>query len=282
MPAQYPYSYGNTLLKIENLCLDYGDNQILKNVNAEIKKIVRPGQIQGQMVGILGPSGRGKSQLFYLMGGLNQPTSGKVALNGFERKVKPGEVGMVLQNYPLLMHHSILNNLMLAANRKEKDSKVAQAKVMEMLSAFELADKYAMYPAQLSGGQRQRIAILQQILCSSHFLLLDEPFSGLDIIMENKVLQLIMKVASMDDLNTIILITHDVSAAVSVCDTIWLLGAEKESDGKMTPGSPRSSIKKTYDLIERGLCWDQWNDFAAVRPAVADFISEVKSEFVKL
>ena len=95
---------------------------------------------------------------------------------------------------------------------------------MELLNEFELADKYNLYPAQLSGGQRQRCAIIQQILCSEHFLLMDEPFSGLDLIMLEKTCELIAKVADMDDLNTIIVVTHDVTAACSVADHLWLMG----------------------------------------------------------
>ena len=279
MSACYPYSYGDTLLKIENLCLSYGDNVILKNVNAEIKKIIRPGQIQGQMVGILAPSGTGKSQLVRLIAGLNKPTSGRIIVNGSNRNVLAGEVGMVPQSYPLLNHRTVLGNLMRAARRKEPDEKTALAKIQEMLGLFELTDKIHMYPAQLSGGQQQRIAIVQQMLCSSHCLVLDEPFSGLDIIMEDKALQLIMKVANLDDLNTVICVTHDVGAAVSICDTIWMLGRDRDTNKEYIPGA---YVKKTYDLIERGLCWGQWQERAAVHPQVAEFIREVKNEFYLL
>jgi ABC-type nitrate/sulfonate/bicarbonate transport system ATPase subunit len=148
-----------------------------------------------------------------------------------------------------------------------------------MLNAFELADKAHLYPAQLSGGQRQRIAITQQILCSDHFILMDEPFSGLDIIMEERTLQFILKVANMDDLNTVIVVTHDISAAVSICDHIWLLGRDRDSEGNIIPGA---YIKQEYDLIERGLCWEQLQPNAMTRPAVAEFIREVKEAFLQL
>jgi polar amino acid transport system ATP-binding protein/sulfate transport system ATP-binding protein len=266
-------------MKLENVCLEYDGRPILKNINAEIKDIRRPGQISGQMIGILGPSGIGKTQLFRVIAGLNQPTSGRVVLNGFDRPVIAGEVGVVSQSYPLFAHRTVLSNLMLAARHKEKDRKTAHDKVMEMLNLFELADKKSLYPAQLSGGQRQRIAIVQQILCSEHFLLMDEPFSGLDIIMEDKTLQLIMQVANMDDLNTVIVVTHDISAVASICDHIWVLGRDRDEQGNIIPGS---YIKKDYDLIERGLCWAQWQHNAAVDPVLSEFIREVKAEFVNL
>lgn len=108
---------------------------------------------------------------------------------------------------------------------------------------------------------------------------MDEPFSGLDIVTEDTALQLILKVANMDDLNTIILVTHDVSAAVSVSDHIWMLGRERGPDGQPIPGA---KIVHTYDLIEAGLCWEQWNPRGITRPAIAEFVRRLKEDFYNL
>jgi ABC-type nitrate/sulfonate/bicarbonate transport system ATPase subunit len=267
------YSLGKTLLKLENVCLEYDGVPVLKNINAEVRDIVVPGKVKGQVVGILGPSGCGKTSLFHIIAGLHKPTSGRVSVNGFDRAVRAGEVGVVAQSYPLFEHRSVLGNLMLGATQKEHDSETAREKVMALLKEFELGDKFNLYPAQLSGGQRQRCAIIQQILCSEHFLLMDEPFSGLDLLMLEKTCELICKVADMDDLNTIIVVTHDVTAACSVADHLWLMGRDRDVNGALLPGS---RIMKEYNLIERDLCW---HPSIITTPKFTDFVREVKAEF---
>jgi polar amino acid transport system ATP-binding protein/sulfate transport system ATP-binding protein len=199
-----------------------------------------------------------------------------VSVNGFDRPVAAGEVGVVAQSYPLFEHRTVVGNLMLAARKKEKDAKAAHDKVMAFLTEFGLEDKFNLYPAQLSGGQRQRCAIIQQILCSEHFLLMDEPFSGLDLIMLEKTCELIAKVANMDDLNTIIVVTHDVTAACSVADHLWLMGRSPAENG----GPAASSrIVKQYNLIDRDLCW-QPEIITSAR--FTDVVREVKEEFRRL
>lgn len=309
MPALYPYSYGETLLKVDQVCLsasadglrllekdEPGSRPILVNVNAEVKKIERTGYVTGQLIAFIGPSGIGKTQLFRIIAGLNKPTSGQVIIHTDTHPVIAGEVGVVAQNYPLFAHRTVMSNLMLAAQQKDKDTKVCKDKVMDFLNEFGLADKAPLYPVQLSGGQRQRIAIIQQILCSEHYLLMDEPFSGLDIIVEGKATDLIMKVANRDGLNTVIVVTHDISAAASIADHIWALGRAFDANGTptlglnlpaeqlSTNGGPfqaihGASIVKTYDLIERGLCWSQLGEKTMVQPNMVEFVREVKNDF---
>src|ERR1700690_4556916 len=132
------YSLGKTLLKIEHVGLEYDGRPVLRDVNEEVPDITVPGRVQGQVVGFLGPSGCGKTSLFRIIAGLNAPTSGRVSVNGFDRPVRAGEVGVVSQSYPLFEHRTVFGNLMLGARKKEKDAGVARDKVMELLNEFEL------------------------------------------------------------------------------------------------------------------------------------------------
>jgi ABC-type nitrate/sulfonate/bicarbonate transport system ATPase subunit len=136
-----------------------------------------------------------------------------------------------------------------------------------------LLERRDLYPSQISGGQRQRIAIIQQILCSEHFLLMDEPFSGLDLLMLEKVEELINEIATLDELNTVIVVTHDVTAACSVSDTLWLMGRDRDEAGNIIPGA---RVKYIYDLIERQLCWDPE---VRKQTRFLEFTREVKEQF---
>ncbi len=274
MPARY--KYGETILKVDHISLAYDDKVVLRDVNAEIRDVIREDCTQGQVVGFLGPSGIGKTQLFRIIAGLNMPTSGQVLVNSTGIPVKAGMVGVVPQNYPLFENRTIYSNLMLAARQSEKNRDAAQEKVMNYLRRLDMVEQSSLYPAQISGGQRQRIAIVQQLLCSDHFLLMDEPFSGLDLLMIAKVTELIHEIANLDELNTIIIVTHDVTAAASVADHLWMMGRERDESGRVIPGS---RIVETYDLIERELCW---NPEITSSTKFLDFVREVKERFKTL
>jgi ABC-type nitrate/sulfonate/bicarbonate transport system ATPase subunit len=97
------------------------------------------------------------------------------------------------------------------------------------------------------------VAIAQQLLCSSYFLLMDEPFSGLDPLAKTRVCETIIKVSTTNELNTIIVVTHDVQSAIRIADTLWVLGRDRDSAGKPVGGA---SIKEVYNLAEMGLAWD--------------------------
>ena len=270
-----PYRVGERLLTIDQLSVSY-DRPVLSHVSASIDNLIRDDCQQGQVVCLLGPSGIGKTQLFRCIAGLHAPQSGGVYLNGSGRPVTPGEVGVVAQHYPLLNHRTVLGNLMVAARRKLPDAAQARDAALTLLDRLDLRELAMCYPAALSGGQRQRIAIAQQLLCSEHFLLMDEPFSGLDPQAKATVCNLILQLSTADELNTIIVITHDIDSSLRIADTIWLLGRERDANGQVVPGA---SIRYRYDLIERGLAWHQDVDHT---PEFFALGNEIRQRFTTL
>ncbi len=270
------YTKNECILKIDNVNLTLGDNLILQNVNAEIKDIVRPGMTQGQVVGFLGPSGVGKTKLFEIMAGLLKPTSGQVYVGQNQQPVAPGRMGVVQQNYPLFNHRTVMGNLEIAAKKTIADASKRKDRIYELLDRFHLRQQAGMYPAQLSGGQKQRIAIAQQLLCSENFLLMDEPFSGLDINMVEEVSEMIGEIANTHEHNTIIIVSHDIVSTSAIADTLWIMGRDRDAQNNIIPGA---KIKHTFDLVERGLAWKP--DIKKM-PAFNSLINEVRDLFLYL
>lgn len=268
------YELKGILLELKNVALSFGVKPVLKDINVTVRDIVRPDVTQGQVIGILGPSGIGKTQLSRIMTGLQDPSFGQVLVGVDRKPVQAGAVGYVPQNYPLLRHRTVLGNLMLAAKRSMNERE-AKEKSLDYLRRFDLADKWDAYPAQLSGGQRQRIAIAQQLLCSEHYLILDEPTTGLDPIMKDRVCDFIKQVSNLSEENTIIVITHDISAVLTIADQLWILGRVRNEKGE----SLGATIVQTHNLIERGIAW-QPNPSSL--PAFAELQREIRAKFETL
>lgn len=266
------YELRESLLRIENLNLTFGSHVVIDGLNAEIRNIHRPGLTQGQVVGLLGPSGRGKTQFSRILAGLQPQSFGQIFMSGNPRVLRPGAMGMVMQHYPLLEHRTIEGNLLLAARLGGLDHDEATTRIKAYLTRFNLEDKRDFYPVQLSGGQRQRVAIIQQLINSEKFLIMDEPFSGLDPLMKEEAMQMVREVAATDELLTIIVITHDVEAAVAISDTLWMLGWPPDK-------KHGANIRFTFDLMERGLAW---NSHSLKSPGFVETVNEVSSKFVHL
>jgi len=271
-----PHEFGPTILKSEGVCLTLGGNTILRDVDIELKDLRRPGRIAGQVVGLLGPSGIGKTRFFRILAGLDAPDKGSVLIGEKGVPVERGMVGVVAQRYTLFAHRTVMGNLLVAGRQAGLGSDAARQKATGFLGRFGLEDKADRYPAQLSGGQQQRVAIAQQFMCSEHFLLMDEPFSGLDPAAVDSVSELIQEVACLHELNTIVVVTHDISAAIEVSDTLWLMGRDRDAQGRIVPGA---RIKATYNLIERGLAWRKG---ITTTPEYMELLREVLERFPTL
>jgi ABC-type nitrate/sulfonate/bicarbonate transport system ATPase subunit len=267
-----PYQKDGPLLSVENIWMNYGPKVILQDVNVKIRKMERAGLPTGRIVSFLGPSGVGKTQLLRILAGLQTPSKGGVFINSKRDLVAPGLVGLVMQHYPLYRFRTVMSNLVVAANRVG-EPKTAYERAKAMLERFGLLDQAEKYPIQLSGGQRQRIAVAQQLLCSDHYLLMDEPTAGLDPLSKKSVGNLVQETANSGDGVTIIMVTHDIPTAVALSDTIWLMGRDRDENGKIISGA---KIVDTYDLIECGLTW---NPNARKHPAYAPLVQELMDRF---
>lgn len=269
------YTESEPLLQVQDVSKDYSGKLVLKHVSATIRDIRVVGQVKGQVVGFIGPSGIGKSTLVRIMAGLIPPSSGQVVLDGNHLPVRAGDVGLVAQSYPLLAHRTVMGNLM-RASRKQLAAKEAHDRVVGYLADFDLAQEANLYPRQLSGGQRQRVAILQQILVGHQCLMLDEPFSGLDPIAKKKTQVLIQKIANLDDRNSVIIVSHDISAVAAVADHIWVMGRDHDAAGKVVVGA---YIVETYNLIDRDLTW---HEDIELLPQFALLVRELNEKFKEL
>lgn len=242
---------GDVLLEVRDVAQRLGNHQVLDKLTFEVRDRVRPGMVTGQLVALLGPSGVGKTRLLRLIAGLDKPDTG-VVFGPKSQPIAPGTVGVVFQNYILLRHHTVMGNLVTAGIANGMRRAEARDKASHLLERFGLADRGSYYPAQLSGGQRQRVAIAQQLVHHKPLLLMDEPFSGLDPAALDDVIKLIVEVAHMDELNTLIIVTHDIRAAMLVSDMLLMLGRDRTPDGKVVPGA---HIQHSYNMVERGLAW---------------------------
>jgi ABC-type nitrate/sulfonate/bicarbonate transport system ATPase subunit len=275
--AFMPYQKDGPLLSVENVFQKYGSRMILEDVNVKIRHMARADMPTGRIISFLGPSGCGKTTLLRILAGLENPTSGGVYINSKRDVVssvhekKPGMVGLVMQHYPLYRNRTVMSNLLVAAN--QADPKTAHDRVKAILARFKLSDQEDKYPIQLSGGQRQRIAVAQQLLCSDHYLLMDEPTAGLDPVSKKDVGSLVQETANSGDGVTIIIVTHDIPTAVALSDTIWLMGRKRDEQGNIVSGA---YIVDTYDLIECGLTW---NPNVRKHPAYAPLVQELMDRF---
>jgi polar amino acid transport system ATP-binding protein len=249
------YKETKTLLYVNDVSLGYDGKTILKNINFNIKDIVREGhEATGQVIAFLGRSGRGKSTLFKGLTGLLKPTQGQILITDLTtddeedaKALTEGDMGFVDQKYTLFRHKTIME-ICEYALRKSKATKAEKDGIIkDYLTDWGLFEHKDKYPNELSGGQRQRTAIIEQMLTSKHFMILDEPFASLDIKNIENVKDSFKRISEADELNTIIFSTHDINIAVELADIIYVIGYPE--------GENVSTIVKTFDLKAMGLAW---------------------------
>lgn len=205
------------MIELESVVKNFGDVHVLKNINLKVK--------EGEKLVVIGPSGSGKSTLIRCMDYLEEPTSGKVTVDGYNLSSKKDLAkvrqctAMVFQQFNLYPHMTVLENLTLAPvklqNVSKKDAEESGLKYLEKVG---LAEKANAYPSQLSGGQQQRVAIARALNMHPKIMLFDEPTSALDPEMIQEVLDVLVGLSKENI--TMVVVTHEMGFAKQVADRI--------------------------------------------------------------
>ncbi|CAP18346.1 ABC-type sugar transport system (probably encoding FT maltose/maltodextrin transporter subunit, also similar to UgpC), ATPase component [Candidatus Phytoplasma mali] len=192
-------------------------NYAVDNIEMNIKK--------GSLVTILGPSGCGKSTTLFMIAGLTSVSSGKIFFDEKDvTNLSPEKrgVGLVFQNYSLYPHMTARQNIMFPLENLKKTKDYIKQKIQEISKLLKIEEQLDKKPSELSGGQQQRIAIARALVKEPEVLLMDEPFSNLDVkfrlIMREEIRRIQRKTGI-----TIILVTHDQEEAMSISDEIYLI-----------------------------------------------------------
>ena len=239
-------------IDLQGLVKSFGDNEVLKGIDLTVTK--------GEVVCIIGPSGSGKSTLLRSVNLLEEPTGGKVLIEGIDitdpdvdiDRVRT-RIGMVFQSFNLFPHLDVMGNLMIAQQRVKKRSKAEAERVAkEMLGRVGLEEKADAYPGHLSGGQQQRVAIARALCMNPDMMLFDEPTSALDPELVGEVLQVMRSLA--DEGMTMLVVTHEMGFAREVGSRLIFMDGGyivEEGDPREVLANPQHP--RTQDFLARVL-----------------------------
>ncbi|MDV8011268.1 amino acid ABC transporter ATP-binding protein [Rhodococcus sp. IEGM 1241] len=239
-------------ISVKGLKKSFGDNEVLKGLDVDIKS--------GEVVCVIGPSGSGKSTFLRCLNRLEDITAGSVRVDQFDLtntdvdidKVRQ-HIGMVFQHFNLFPHMSVVENVMLApvqTGRSTKDQ--AREIAVKLLGQVGLAEKADAKPASLSGGQKQRVAIARALAMSPDIMLFDEATSALDPEMVGEVLQVLRDLAKQG--MTMVVVTHEMGFAREVSDrVIFMADGYIVEEGKPESlfGNPQQ--QRTQDFLAKVL-----------------------------
>lgn len=218
------------LLQVDSVSFSYGSRRILDNLSFSVH--------HGETVALLGNSGGGKTTLFHLITGLRSPQAGRILVEGYTGRRKEELVVYMMQQDLLLPWRTVMGNLMLIGElaaprglfrRQERRRYLADWKKRAelLLDEVGLGGEGQRYPHELSGGMRQRVSLARALLHNRPLLLLDEPFTALDVVIREQIYALLFHLKEKYRL-TILLITHDFNDALQLADRLYVL-----QDGKI-------------------------------------------------
>lgn len=222
------------LLELKNINLTYqtlkSETEAIKNINFEVN--------DGEFVSIVGPSGSGKTTILSIIAGLLKATSGEILLDGEKISGISTDIGYMFQRDNLFEWLTVLQNIKLGPKINSQKHCLKSEKILELLQKYELSGFEKSRPNELSGGMRQRVSLIRTLALNPKLLLLDEPFSALDyqtrLAVQNDIYSIIKS-----EHKTAILVTHDISEAISMSDKIIVLTKR--------PGTIKNIIKLNFN-----------------------------------
>ncbi len=233
------------VLIMKDICKSFGDVEVLKNINFEVRK--------GDVLAVLGRSGAGKTTLLRIVNYLIEPDYGEINFNGVNvnsqrniiRKVR-SRIGFVFQNFNLIRHLNAVDNVALPLVKVKKMKwKHARKYAEKTLTDVDLGDKFLSYPSQLSGGQQQRVGIARALVMEPDLLLFDEPTSALDPSLVGEVMNVMKKLSLMG--KTMIVVTHEMRFAENAANRIIFM-----EDGQLIKDTAPLSFFNSDSIEVRG------------------------------
>lgn len=251
------------ILEMQHITYSYhtteGETKALEDVSFSVS--------EGEFIAIVGPSGCGKSTLLSIICGILKPEKGLIKMNGKNLKQSTTNIGYMLQHDHLFEWRTVYHNVLLGLEVRHMLSAKTRKKALELLEQYGLQQFENSRPSQLSGGMRQRVALIRTLVLEPELLLLDEPFSALDyqtrLTVGNDIGQILKH-----EHKTAILVTHDLSEAVSLADRVLILTPRPATISKIvdisfelendTPMHRRNApeFKNYFNLI-----WEELNGY---------------------
>lgn len=237
----------NKLIDIVGVSKSYGDNLVLDDLNLYIR--------ENEFLTLLGPSGCGKTTLLRILGGFENPDSGKVIFDGKDiTSLAPNkrQLNTVFQKYALFTHMTIAENIAFGLKIKGKSKSYIDDKIHYALKLVNLEGYQNRYPDSLSGGQQQRIAIARALALRPRVMLFDEPTSALDPELVGEVLDVIKKLARSG--TTLVVVTHEIGFAREVADqVVFMVDGKIIEQGSSDEVLNRPSHARTRQFLSKVL-----------------------------
>ena len=227
------------MIDIKNLSVKYGVVPALNNVNLYVP--------QGKICAVIGPSGCGKSTLLKTVAGLIHDFSGQVLFAGQRVNPKKMKIGFIPQNYGLLPWQTVKDNIALGCQVRGEWNKEKKAQLLNLAEKLGLEAVLHRYPAALSGGQRQRVSLARIFLLEPDVLLMDEPFSALDVITREEMQEIFRSMWRKKAVTTI-LVTHYVEEALYLGNNIAIMDAHG-SISEILPKPDKARARTDLDFL---------------------------------